>query len=46
MPLFTLKKNIYHAVLEQTLNIQDEGIGDILPEDGPNLLSKNLLKLK
>ncbi|REL29497.1 TetR family transcriptional regulator C-terminal domain-containing protein [Thalassotalea euphylliae] len=32
---FKNKDNIYHAVLERTLDMWDEGIGDIDPQDGP-----------
>lgn len=32
---FKNKENIYHAVLEHTLDMWDKGIGDITPEDGP-----------
>ncbi|WP_206486392.1 TetR/AcrR family transcriptional regulator [Thalassotalea sp. G2M2-11] len=32
---FKNKENIYHAVLEQTLDMWDQGIGDIIYEDGP-----------
>jgi TetR/AcrR family transcriptional regulator len=35
---FKNKENIYHAVLEQTLNMWDEGIGDILLEDGNHVI--------
>lgn len=34
---FKNKENIYHAVLEKTLNMWDEGIGDIELKDGPKL---------
>lgn len=43
---FKSKENIYHAVLEQTLNMWDEGIGDILPEDGPKLAIEKFVKAK
>jgi len=43
---FKSKENIYHAVLEQTLNMWDEGIGDILPEDGPQLAIEKFVKAK
>ncbi|PCI55129.1 MAG: TetR family transcriptional regulator [Gammaproteobacteria bacterium] len=43
---FKNKKNIYHAVLEQTLTMWDEGIGDILPEDGPKLAIEKFVKAK
>ena len=32
---FKNKDNIYHAVLERTLDMWDEGIGDIDPQDDP-----------
>ena len=43
---FKNKENIYHAVLEQTLNMWDEGIGDILLEDGPKLAIEKFVKAK
>ena len=43
---FKNKENIYHAVLEQTLNMWDRGIGDILPEDGPKLAIEKFIKAK
>lgn len=43
---FKNKENIYHAVLEQTLNMWDEGIGEILPEDGPKLAIEKFIKAK
>jgi TetR/AcrR family transcriptional regulator len=43
---FKNKENIYHAVLEQTLNMWDEGIGDILPEDGPKLAIEKFVHAK
>jgi TetR/AcrR family transcriptional regulator len=43
---FQNKENIYHAVLEQTLNMWDEGIGDILLEDGPVLAIEKFVKAK
>jgi len=43
---FKSKENIYHAVLEQTLNMWDEGIGDILLEDGPKLAIEKFVKAK
>lgn len=43
---FKNKENIYHAVLEQTLNMWDEGIGDILPEDGPKLAIEKFIHAK
>jgi TetR/AcrR family transcriptional regulator len=43
---FKNKENIYHAVLEQTLNMWDEGIGDILPEDGPRIAIEKFIASK
>ncbi|MFT5851583.1 MAG: TetR/AcrR family transcriptional regulator [Colwellia sp.] len=43
---FKNKENIYHAVLEQTLNMWDEGIGDILLEDGPKIAIEKFVKAK
>ncbi len=43
---FQNKENIYHAVLEKTLNMWDEGIGDILPEDGPKLAIEKFIRAK
>jgi len=43
---FKNKENIYHAVLEQTLNMWDEGIGDIVPEDGPKLAIEKFVRAK
>lgn len=43
---FKNKENIYHAVLEQTLNMWDEGIGDIVPEDGPELAIEKFVRAK
>lgn len=43
---FQNKENIYHAVLEQTLNMWDAGIGDILPEDGPKLAIEKFIRAK
>jgi TetR/AcrR family transcriptional regulator len=43
---FKSKENIYHAVLEQTLNMWDEGIGDILLKDGPILAIEKFVKAK
>ncbi|MCW8834216.1 MAG: TetR/AcrR family transcriptional regulator [Colwellia sp.] len=43
---FKNKENIYHAVLEQTLNMWDEGIGDITPEDGPKLAIEKFVRAK
>ncbi len=43
---FKNKENIYHAVLEQTLNMWDEGIGDITLEDGPKLAIEKFIRAK
>ncbi|OUR62182.1 TetR family transcriptional regulator [Colwellia sp. 39_35_sub15_T18] len=43
---FKNKENIYHAVLEQTLNMWDDGIGDIVPEDGPKLAIEKFVRAK
>jgi len=43
---FKNKENIYHAVLEQTLNMWDDGIGDIMLEDGPKLAIEKFVRAK
>jgi len=43
---FKNKENIYHAVLEHTLQMWDEGIGDINPEDGPKLAIEKFIDAK
>ncbi|MBL4940701.1 MAG: TetR family transcriptional regulator C-terminal domain-containing protein [Colwellia sp.] len=43
---FQNKENIYHAVLEQTLTMWDEGIGDITIEDGPKLAIEKFIRAK
>jgi len=43
---FKNKENIYHAVLEQTLNMWDQGIGDILLEDGPKKAIEKIIAAK
>lgn len=43
---FKNKENIYHAVLEKTLNMWDEGIGDISYEDGPKLAIEKFIAAK
>eukprot|EP00919_Chromeraceae_sp_WS-2016_P068411 GHVR01162040.1.p1 GENE.GHVR01162040.1~~GHVR01162040.1.p1 ORF type:complete len:207 (+),score=18.97 GHVR01162040.1:744-1364(+) len=43
---FKSKENIYHAVLEKTLNMWDQGIGDILLEDGPKRAIEKFVKAK
>ena len=40
------KENIYHAVLEQTLTMWDQGIGDINYEDGPKLAVEKFIAVK
>jgi TetR/AcrR family transcriptional regulator len=43
---FKNKENIYHAVLEQTLDMWDQGIGDILLEDGPKKAIEKIIAAK
>ena len=43
---FKNKENIYHAVLEQTLNMWDEGIGDIEAIDGPVVAIEKFIAAK
>ena len=43
---FKNKENIYHAVLEHTLQMWDEGIGDINPEDGPRAAIEKFIDAK
>ena len=43
---FKNKENIYHAVLEHTLQMWDEGIGDITPEDGPKSAIEKFIDAK
>ncbi|TWX51591.1 TetR/AcrR family transcriptional regulator [Colwellia hornerae] len=43
---FKNKENIYHAVLEHTLQMWDEGIGDINPEDGPKAAIEKFIEAK
>ncbi|MDO6428387.1 TetR/AcrR family transcriptional regulator [Thalassotalea sp. 1_MG-2023] len=43
---FKNKENIYHAVLEQTLDMWDEGIGDIIYEDGPKVAIEKFVAAK
>lgn len=43
---FKNKENIYHAVLEQTLNMWDEGIGDIDPDNGPKVAIEKFVAAK
>lgn len=43
---FKNKENIYHAVLERTLEMWDEGIGDIDPNDGPKAAIEKFIEAK
>ena len=43
---FSNKENIYNAVLEQTLNMWDEGIGDIILDDGPKVAIEKFITAK
>ncbi len=43
---FKNKENIYHAVLEMTLDMWDQGIGDISYEDGPKLAIEKFVAAK
>lgn len=43
---FKNKENIYHAVLERTLNMWDQGIGDIAYEDGPKRAIEKFIAAK
>jgi len=43
---FKNKENIYHAVLEHTLQMWDEGIGDINTEDGPKVAIEKFIDAK
>jgi TetR/AcrR family transcriptional regulator len=43
---FKNKENLYHAVLEQTLDMWDQGIGDINPEDGPKVAIEKFIASK
>jgi TetR/AcrR family transcriptional regulator len=43
---FKNKENIYHAVLEETLNMWDKGIGDIKLEDGPKAAIEKFIAAK
>ncbi|GAA5142922.1 TetR/AcrR family transcriptional regulator [Thalassotalea piscium] len=43
---FKNKENIYHAVLEETLDMWDQGIGDIVYEDGPKLAIEKFIAAK
>lgn len=43
---FKNKENIYHAVLEHTLEMWDEGIGDIDPSEGPKAAIEKFIEAK
>ena len=43
---FKNKENIYHAVLERTLDMWDQGVGDINPEDGPAVAIEKFIASK
>ncbi|MCO4797792.1 MAG: TetR family transcriptional regulator C-terminal domain-containing protein [Colwelliaceae bacterium] len=43
---FKNKENIYHAVLEQTLDMWDQGIGDIEYKDGPKIAIEKFVSSK
>ena len=43
---FKNKENIYHAVLEQTLNMWDQGIGDIDYDSGPQVAIEKFIEAK
>jgi TetR/AcrR family transcriptional regulator len=43
---FKNKENIYHGVLEQTLSMWDQGIGDIEPENGPKVAIEKFIAAK
>lgn len=43
---FKNKENLYHAVLEQTLDMWDQGIGDIDPADGPKVAIEKFIASK
>lgn len=43
---FKNKENLYHAVLEQTLDMWDQGIGDIDPNDGPKVAIEKFIASK
>ena len=43
---FKNKENIYHAVLERTLDMWDQGIGDIVYEDGPKIAIEKFVSAK
>lgn len=43
---FKNKENIYHAVLDLTLSMWDQGIGDLKLEDGPKKAIENIIAAK
>lgn len=43
---FKNKENIYHTVLEQTLDMWDQGIGDIIYSDGPKVAIEKFVSSK
>ena len=43
---FKNKENIYHAVLEQTLDMWDQGIGDIETDAGPKVAIEKFIEAK
>lgn len=43
---FKNKENIYHAVLEDTLNMWDQGIGDIEANEGPKVAIEKFIAAK
>ncbi len=43
---FKNKENIYHAVLKQTLDMWDQGIGDIDPSEGPKAAIERFVQAK
>jgi len=43
---FKNKENIYHAVLEHTLQMWDEGIGDIEVDEGPKVAIEKFIEAK
>jgi len=43
---FKNKENIYHAVLENTLEMWDEGIGDIVENEGPKVAIEKFIAAK
>ncbi|PCI62603.1 MAG: TetR family transcriptional regulator [Gammaproteobacteria bacterium] len=43
---FKNKENIYHAILQLTLDMWDQGIGDIKLEDGPQMAIEKIIAAK